>query len=298
MLNPINSNIPVVTTSVTTGNLTPTDNLAQDNALQENPASIVELSAEAQTLLQSANAAQAEATQTELIQAEVAQNEAAQTALDNAQALQQNFEQLAAQAAQNEATLTQNLAQAQLSALDSTEATVVTQALQSALSDAALNEAINTTAAAAAATTATSTATPLVSLNTSNVVTTTPTAPVTSGTTTSAADTAAAEAVTIAEESTLAEQALIATVAVETTPITDPSIAAAIAAYRVNDTILSEGDPLEEQAPPEAELDIEATTEIQESKVDLHDSARDEPIHGAAWNWQRINPIQRKSSTG
>lgn len=299
MVTPINTNLPITTTGVISGNPTISDNTAQAIAQPENPASVVQLSTQAQTLLQSANAAQAETAQTELIQAEITQNNAAQTALETAQTLQQQFEQLAAQAAQTQATLTQNLDAAQLSALDSSEATVANQALQSALADAALNEAITTTAASS---TAAAPATPtLISLNTVNTTATTtaptPAAGTVSPTTTEDDALIAAEAqATQVAESTIAEQTLIATVAVETTPITDPTIAAAIAAYKVNDTILAEGEPLEEQAPPETEMDVEATVEIQDGKVDLHDSARDEPLHGVTWNWQRINPLARKNS--
>lgn len=77
-------------------------------------------------------------------------------------------------------------------------------------------------------------------------------------------------------------------------PNTDPAVAAAIAAYRLGDGLFTERDSRAEQISQEEELDIVPVPAIQGSKIDLHDSARDDALHGSVWNWIRVHPVQRK----
>jgi len=76
-------------------------------------------------------------------------------------------------------------------------------------------------------------------------------------------------------------------------PNTDPAVAAAIAAYRLGDGLFTERDARAEQVAQEEELDIVPVPAIQGSKVDLHDSARDDALHGSVWNWIRVHPVRR-----
>lgn len=275
MLSTINPNLLIATadsvTGLTTAQILP-DTTEPASLPAESPASIVELSAQAQSLLETA----------------------ATAALDNeiqdAQAFQVNEQQLANLAVAAQATLTQDIEAAQKTALTETEANVIDQALQSTIADAALSEAIAATAASTSAATETATTTaaaatlatpvaPTVTTTATTPVVTTPT-PVVAG--------------IIEIQPNVIPASVIAGEINPDIPITDPSIAAAIAAYHVGDNMFTEEQTLAEEAAPETDIDVAPTLEIEGTKVDLHDSPRDDALTGATWNWLRINPIIRR----
>jgi len=244
-----------------------TNNTAVPNIANiDSQASIVELSAQARILSTTAAAAALENTE------------------QNALAFQENIEQLTALGLAAEATLTQNAALTQQTALTSVETSLIDQALQSALADTALNEALATTAvtAANASTEGGSIVAPtLISAPAQPVVVGTPT-------------TATATPIVIASVPTISMAPIAAQAINPAIPNTDPAVAAAIAAYRLGDGLFTERDPRAEQIPQEEELDIVPVPAIQGAKIDLHDSARDDALHGTVWNWVRVHPVQGK----
>lgn len=100
-------------------------------------------------------------------------------------------------------------------------------------------------------------------------------------------------AATVAAQPDVALPGVAVPVANPAMPITDPAVAAAIAAYRVSEGIFSENEPVTEEVPPENELDVTATRRLQGTVVDLHDSVRDDALHGSVWTWRRVNPVHR-----
>jgi len=241
------------------------------------PASVVELSTEAQILSAAINTAE--------------QENAAQNALE----LQEEIEQLAALAVAAQATLTEDDAIAQKTALIESETNLIDMAaMQSTLADIALSQALTATATAAASTTTpleTELATAATAAATASITATeTPAATVT---TTVPATTATVVPNPIEDEEEMAFMAVTQSIENPNLPITDPSVAAAIAAYHVGDGLFSEKEVRAEEAPLENDIEVPPTPKIQGSKLDLHDSARDDALHGI-WHWLRVNPIQRK----
>ena len=240
------------------------------------PASVVELSTEAQILSAAINTAE--------------QENAAQNALE----LQEEIEQLAALAVAAQATLTEDDAITQQTALTESETNLIDMAMQSTLADIALSQALTATATAAASTTTpleTELATAATAAATASITATeTPAATVT---TTVPATTATVVPNPIEDEEEMAFMAVTQSIENPNLPITDPSVAAAIAAYHVGDGLFSEKEVRAEEAPLENDIEVPPTPKIQGSKLDLHDSARDDALHGI-WHWLRVNPIQRK----
>jgi len=237
------------------------------------PASVVELSTEAQILSAAINTAE--------------QENAAQNALE----LQEEIEQLAALAVAAQATLTEDDAIAQKTALIESETNLIDMAaMQSTLADIALSQALTATATAAASTTTpleTELATAATAAATASITATeTPAATVT---TTVPATTATVVPNPIEDEEEMAFMAVTQSIENPNLPIT----AAAIAAYHVGDGLFSEKEVRAEEAPLENDIEVPPTPKIQGSKLDLHDSARDDALHGI-WHWLRVNPIQRK----
>ena len=236
--------------------------VAANIAEAESQASIVELSAEARILSTNASALETEE--------------------QNALALQENIAQSAAATVVDEAKLTANAALTQRTALSAVETAQNDQTLQSTLADMELSQALAATATPAASAEVSALATP--------AAVATPTAlPVISA--------PPAVAVTVAVAATAPALAAAAVAAQELNPAvpnTDPAVAAAIAAYRLGDGLFTERDARAEQVAQEEELDIVPVPAIQGSKVDLHDSARDDVLHGSAWNWVRVHPVQSK----
>ena len=193
---------------------------------------------------------------------------ALETEKQNALTLQENIAQSAAATVVNEAKLTENTALAQKSALSSAETAQIDQALQSSLADMELSQALA------------STATPTASAEASALATPATTATVATPAVVATAPTLAATAVAVQEIN-------------PAVPNTDPAVAAAIAAYRLGDGLFTERDARAEQVAQEEELDIVPVPAIQGSKVDLHDSARDDALHGSVWNWIRVHPVRR-----
>ena len=111
-----------------------------------------------------------------------------------------------------------------------------------------------------------------------------------------------ASIVNLSEEAQLLSTASAVPSAAMTTVVTnpgiisaaDPTVAAAIAAYHLGDGLFTSTVNNAEENPPEADIDIDPVPAIDASKLDLHDSARDDAANGIAWNWMRIHPVQRK----
>ncbi|MDR3481648.1 MAG: hypothetical protein P4L91_13165 [Burkholderiaceae bacterium] len=238
-----------------TGDVT-NSTVAANIAEAESQASIVELSAEARILSSTAAALKTEE--------------------QNARAFQENIAQSAAATVVNETKLTANAANAQRTALSSAETAQIDQALQSSLADMELSQALAATA------------TPTTSAEASALATPAAVATPTAAPAISAPPAVAATAPTLAAAAVAAQELNPAV------PNTDPAVAAAIAAYRLGDGLFTERDARAEQVAQEEELDIVPVPAIQGSKVDLHDSARDDALHGSAWNWVRVHPVQSK----
>ena len=194
--------------------------------------------------------------------------EALVNAAQNTLSFEETVAQLAAQVVTAEAQLNQDAIVVEQAALTPAATNSIDNTLQSTLTGVALNEAIAT-----AGPTAVNAPPPL--------------------TEPAAANAAIPTANAVAAEST-PTTAIAPQVAAATAPITDPAVAAAIAAYRVGDGLLSEKEVRPEEIPLESDIDITPTSALRGSKLDLHDSARDDALNGSAWNWMRVNPVQRR----
>ncbi|HSY29691.1 MAG TPA: hypothetical protein VK832_19425, partial [Burkholderiaceae bacterium] len=241
------------------------------------PASVVELSAEAQILSAATTTAE--------------QENAAQNVLER----QDEIEQLTALSVAAQATLTEGDAIAQKTALTESETNLIDMAaMQSTLADIALSQALTATATAAVNTSSpleTELATAATAAVTASITTTE--IPAATVSTTVPATTATVVPNPIEDEEEIAFMAVTQSIANPNLPITDPSVAAAIAAYHVGDGLFSEKEVRAEEAPLENDIEVPPTPKIQGSKLDLHDSARDDALHGI-WHWLRVNPVQRK----
>jgi hypothetical protein len=221
---------------VPANNATPDTTAVTAPATPTTPASIVELSTEAQFL--AANAA--------------------------AIALENEVQITLAAAALNQATL------------------AATIATSTAAENAALNIAPNTVPA------------PIPTANAATVptaATTAPPPPAAAPVPASAPPVLATPAEVVPNTALAALAALIPNPAI---PVTDPAVAAAIAAYRLGDGLLAENEEPTGKTPVEEDIGVVATPRIQGTKIDLHDSARDDVLNGPVWNWLRVNPIQGK----
>lgn len=74
----------------------------------------------------------------------------------------------------------------------------------------------------------------------------------------------------------------------------DPAVAAAIAAYHLGDGLLIGNSSNVEKNPPETSIDVTRIPAVEATSLNLHDSARDDPVNGITWNWMRVNPVHRK----
>jgi hypothetical protein len=74
----------------------------------------------------------------------------------------------------------------------------------------------------------------------------------------------------------------------------NPAVAAAIAAYRVGDGLLSEKETLTEEAPPEGDLDVAPAARIEGVELNPDDEARDNALHSSNWSWTRVYPIRKR----
>lgn len=234
---PVISTAADVTAATAAFGIVPANNATPDTTAATAPASIVELSTEAQFL--AANAA--------------------------AIALENEVQITLAAAALNQATL------------------AATIATSTAAANVALNVAPNAVPAPIP--------TPNVAAAPTVVPAAAPTAPPAAAIPAGAPPVLATPAGVVPNAALAALAALIPNPAI---PVTDPAVAAAIAAYRLGDGLLAEKEAPAEETPAEADIGVAATPRTQGSKVDLHDSARDDVLHGPVWNWLRINPIQRK----
>lgn len=186
-------------------------------------------------------------------------------AAQNTLAFEETVAQLAAQVVTAEAQLNQDATVAEQAALTSAATNSIDNTLQGTPANVALNEAI-------AATGTTAVTAPLPQ-----------TEPVAAGAAIPTANAVAAESPPIT--------AIAPQVAAAVAPITDPAVAAAIAAYRLGDGLLSEKEVRPEEISLESDIDITPTSALHGSKLDLHDSARDDALNGSAW-W--VNPVQRR----
>jgi hypothetical protein len=241
------------------------------------PASIVNLSSQAQLL--SASTATAAA------------------ALDSMLASQDNIAQLTAA---SRALLEQDINAAQHTALTTTEAVQINTALQSALADAALSDAVAASATLApltntpstdgtAATAARAAQTPAalaVAAELPNVALN-----VAAPASLAALPTVAAGNAASATPSAIAGAAPLTPVANPVVSAADPAVAAAIAAYHVGDGIFAGHENIVEENPPDTDIDVMPVPAVEATQVDLHDGARDDATHGVAWNWMRVNPV-------
>jgi hypothetical protein len=185
-----------------------------------------------------------------------------------------NLKNIAQLAASLQAQLNQEASIAQETALFASEATAINTALQSALADMALSESVAATASAettAAIASAEAVATAATAETVANTV--------------AIADNDAGIALN-AELSTIATNAHISPA--------DPTVAAAIAAYRLGDGLIAAAPNKPDETPPEAETNILPVPKIKASTLDLHDSERDDAANGVAWNWARVNPVHKK----
>lgn len=193
---------------------------------------------------------------------------ALENAARNALAFEETVAQLAARVMAAEAQLNQDATVVEQAALTSAATNSIDNTLQSTLADVALNEAIAATGTTAA------------------------TAPLPQ--TEPVAASAAIPTANVAVAESPPTTAIAPQVTTVVAPITDPAVAAAIAAYRLGDGLLSEKEALPEEIPLESDIDITPTSALHGSKLDLHDSARDDALNGSAWNWMWVNPVQRR----
>ncbi|HXA46735.1 MAG TPA: hypothetical protein VNW52_03820 [Burkholderiaceae bacterium] len=78
------------------------------------------------------------------------------------------------------------------------------------------------------------------------------------------------------------------------TPIIDPAVAAAIAAYRVGNGLFSEKETLADVIQQETELEVVPTARLEGTTLDLHDGARDDVLNGSTWNWVPVQAVLRR----
>jgi hypothetical protein len=287
MISSINSSFVVPQGAITPVALEITNALIDTAAISDlndsaAPASIVNLSAEAQLLSTSNSIATAASQSNGLI------------------ADQENFVHLSAAV---RAQLNREINTIQSAALITSEFTAIDAALQIALADAALSEAVAATAAPLA--TATSDAIDMVAnpvadaptsveaivtdeLLNDELVNTPPSAPV------STDQEALPAAVDGNGANVIPENGMPAIPLPPDISSADPAVAAAIAAYQLGEGFSTAPLNHTDEIPPESDIDVAAVSAVEASMLDLHDGARDDAANGIAWNWMRVNPVQQK----